>query len=117
MHSELHDKPLGTDQVSSIKIDDSISDFEWNLIQVAVGYGLLHPNIGTNNTDEMPWRSGTYHLSYSLAPHFLLFPRKGKAVNLKTIINMNGKNRINFRTATQNKTLEQLSLFKKGEES
>ena len=85
MKSSLLDKPLSTDQVSSIKIDDKISDKDWKLVQEAVGQGLLYPNIGPGNTDEMPWREGTFRLAYVFSPHFLLLPRRGKAVKIATI--------------------------------
>jgi hypothetical protein len=85
MHADLHKRPLTTDQITSVAIDDGISDSEWKLVRVAVGYGLLHPNVGTGNPDEMPWREGTFHLAYALAPHFLLLPRRGKSAKLNTI--------------------------------
>ncbi len=85
MCADLYDCPLTTDQVTSVAIDDGISDTDWNLVRVAVGHGLLHPNVGSGNPDEMPWREGVYHLAYALAPHFLLFPRRGKAAKLSTI--------------------------------
>ncbi len=85
MHDNLYGKPLTTDQVSSVTIDDSVSENDWKLIRVAVGYGLLHPNVGAGNPDEMPWREGTFHLAYILAPHFFLLPRRGKDVKLSTI--------------------------------
>lgn len=87
MHDDLHNVPLTTDQVASVTIDDTISDNDWNLICVAVGHGLLHPNVGSGNPDEMPWREGTFHLAYALAPHFLLLPRRGKAVKLNAVQN------------------------------
>ncbi|TRZ90092.1 MAG: hypothetical protein D4R88_04245 [Methanosarcinales archaeon] len=85
MRANLYDKPLTTDQISSVTIDNTVSDADWKLIRVAVGYGLLHPNIGSGNPDEMPWREGTFHMAYALAPHFLLLPRRGKAAKLTTI--------------------------------
>lgn len=85
MHDNLYGKPLSTDQVSSVTIDDSVSENDWKLICVAVGYGLLHPNVGAGNPDEMPWREGTFHLAYVLAPRFFLLPRRGKDVKLSTI--------------------------------
>jgi hypothetical protein len=85
MHADFHNKPVTTDQVTSVTIDDSVSEKDWKLIRVAVGHGLLYPNIGTGNPDEMPWREGTFHLAYALAPYFLLLPRRGKAVKLATI--------------------------------
>jgi hypothetical protein len=91
MHSELHAKPLTTDQVTSIKVPNAVSDRDWKLVCVAVGHGLLHPNVGPGNPDEMPWREGTFHLAYALAPHFLLLPTRGKAVNLNSIREAAGK--------------------------
>lgn len=85
MRANLHEKPLTTDQVTSIVLDDTISELEWKLVQVAVDHGLLHPNVGSGNTDEMPWKEGTFHLAYALAPHFLLLPRRGKPVKLTVI--------------------------------
>ncbi len=86
MHSTLHKKPLTTDQITSVVIDKGISDHHWKLVCVAVGHGLLHPNVNSGNPDEMPWREGTFHLAYAFAPHFLLLPRRGKAANLSTIL-------------------------------
>jgi hypothetical protein len=85
MRADLHDKPLTTDEVTSVQITDTISDKDWKLVCVAVGQGLLHPNIGSANPDVMPWREGTFHLAYALAPHFLLLPRRGKAATLTAI--------------------------------
>ncbi len=85
MRSELHERPLTTDQITSIRISEAVSDKEWKLVCAAVGHGLLHPNVGSGNPDEMPWREGTFHLAYALAPHFLLLPARGKAVNLDSI--------------------------------
>lgn len=85
MHADLHEKPLTTDQVTSVMIDDTVSEKDWKLVCVAVGHGLLHPNVGSGNPDEMPWREGTFHLAYALAPHFLLLPRRGKAAKLNAI--------------------------------
>ena len=86
MHANLHKKPLTTDQVTSVTLDKNVSDEHWKLMCVAVGHGLLHPNVGSGNPDEMPWREGTFHLAYAFAPHFLLLPRRGKAASLATIL-------------------------------
>ena len=85
MSWNFHKKPLTTDQITSVTIDNPVSDEDWRYVQVAVGNGLLYPNVGISNPDEMPWREGTFHLAYALAPHFLLIPRRGKAVKLSTI--------------------------------
>ncbi len=112
MHANLHEKLLTTDQVTSVTIDDTVSDVEWKLVQVAVGHGLLHPNIGSGDTDEMPWRAGTFHLAYALAPHFLLLPRRGDAVKLTAIKKFHG-----MKEKERNAIMkyEQLSLLDEGE--
>jgi hypothetical protein len=114
MRANLHKKRLTTDQISSVSIDETISEDEWKLVQVAVGNGLLHPNIGSGNTDEMPWRSGTFHLSYTLAPHFLLFPRRGDAVKLATIQKFHVMRPID-QAALMKLGHEQLSLLSDGD--
>ena len=81
MHANLHKRPLTADQVTSVTIDKNVSDEDWKLVCVAVGHGLLHPNVGSGNPDEIPWREGTFHLAYAFAPHFLLLPRRGKAAS------------------------------------
>jgi hypothetical protein len=116
MHDDLHKTALTTDQITSVKIDPTVTEHEWRLICVAVGHGLLHPNVNANNPDEMPVREGTFHLAYALAPHFLLLPRRGKSVKLSAV-------RAYDRMSDQARALEwksdfiQLKLFKdEGEE-
>lgn len=113
MHADLHKRPLTTDQITSVMIDGPISEKDWKLVRVAVGHGLLHPNVGSGNPDEMPWREGTFHLAYALAPHFLLLPRRGKAARLAAIQEFNGM------TAKQKESFlpsgySQLPLFPEG---
>jgi hypothetical protein len=86
MKRSLHESPLTTDQISSIRIDRSIDDYTWRLIKNAVMLGLLFPNTNANNPDEMPEREGTFHFAYILAPVFRLLPRRGKARSLRTVI-------------------------------
>jgi hypothetical protein len=113
MKSILYEKPLTTDQVTSIEINDSVSDETWKLIEVAVGHGLLHPNVGSGDTDEMPWKSGTFHLAYALAPHFLLLPRRGKSVKLSTITHYYEKMSEGEKKAFMRRGEMQLSMFDK----
>jgi hypothetical protein len=87
MRISLHKEPLSTDQVSSIIVDTTISDEQWNLIKSAVGLGLLYPNISTSNPDQMPERHGIFRLAYVLAPHFRILPRRGRARKLSSILN------------------------------
>ena len=86
MQHNLHDDLIGTDQISSIEIDKSITDKEWEVIKTAVGLGLLYPNINTNSSDQMPERKGIFRLAYVLAPHFRILPRKGKSISISRII-------------------------------
>jgi hypothetical protein len=48
--------------------------------------GLLFPNVGANNPDQMPDREGTFHLAYVLAPMYRLLPRRGRAHALRTML-------------------------------
>lgn len=116
MHAYFHEKPLTTDQVTSITIDDSISDEDWEIVRIAVGHGLLHLNVGAGNPDEMPWREGTFHLAYALAPYFLLLPRRGNATKLNTIKKFHEFNQ-DEKVAALKYGHEQLSMFDKGEGS
>lgn len=86
MQRVFHDMPLTTDQVTSIRIEKDISDNHWLLIQRAVELGLLYPNIGPQQRDEMPNREGTFHFAFILAPHFFLLPRRGHSRSLATIL-------------------------------
>jgi hypothetical protein len=91
MHDDLLGKPLTTDQVSSVTIDkDTVTEREWLLVQTAVSEGFLHPNVNPGNPDEMPWKEGTFHLAFILAPHFFLLPRQGKGQRLQIIQNYHG---------------------------
>ena len=115
MKADLFDKPLITDQISSVTVDDTISEKDWRLIQVAVGQGLLYPNISSGNPDEIPWREGTFHLAYILAPHFFLLPRHGKAKPLQ-IIQRYSCMKSDEKTKFIQTGEEQLSLFGEGDE-
>lgn len=114
MQVYLHEKPLTTDQVSSVTIDDTVSEKDWKLVKVAVGHGLLHPNVGSGDTDEMPWREGTFHLAYTLAPHFLLLPRRGKSVKLTAIKKFHEMTQ-KEKKAFMKYEYEQILLFEEGD--
>ncbi len=108
------ERPLTTDQVTSVTIDASISDKDWRLVCVAVGNGLLYPNLGSGNPDEMPWREGTFHLAYALAPRFLLLPRRGQAASLTAIERFYEKRQTEKEILTKDDH-DQLSLLDKGD--
>jgi hypothetical protein len=86
MQDELHNKKIGTDQISSIEIDCLINDQEWQIIKNAVSLGLLYPNVNSNNGDQMPIKTGVFRLAYVLSPNFKILPRKGKPVGLSRFI-------------------------------
>lgn len=116
MQANLHKRPLTTDQISSVTIDKNVTDECWKLVCVAVGHGLLHPNVGSANPDEMPWREGTFHLAYAFSPHFLLLPRRGKSTSLSTIL-QDTQNPSQSATMPLASDPNQLTLFNDGEES
>jgi len=81
----LHEEPLTTDQITSVTLSTQTDGEKWTLVRRAAGLGLLFPNVGVHNPDQMPEREGTFHLAYVLAPHFRLLPRRGKARKLETV--------------------------------
>lgn len=86
MRKTFHEQPLSTDHVSSISIENNITDKEWLLLRKAVQLGLLFPNVGPRQSGELPQREGTFHLAYILAPHFFLLPRRGHSRSLSAIV-------------------------------
>lgn len=82
----LYEYKLQPNQVYSFTINNNISDENWAIIKNAVALGLLYPNINRTNPDQMPIKSGDFHLAYIMAPHFRLFPRRGRRVSLNTIL-------------------------------
>lgn len=86
MHFSLYAKPVTTDQVSSFRLTSSSEHIYWPLIQHAVALGLLYPNLNTNHPDQLPQKSGTFHLAYVLAPLFRILPRRGKALALQSVL-------------------------------
>ncbi|CAM3720338.1 ORC-CDC6 family AAA ATPase [Pseudoalteromonas maricaloris] len=82
---------LGTDLAQSISVNNSISDDVWDAIKSAVDLGLLYPvaKKDSNHKNLFPDKEGDFCLANCLAPHFNLFPRVGRAVSLKTILNGN----------------------------
>lgn len=85
MRSRLHSEPLSTDQVTAFRFDTKAAEY-WPLIERAVGLGLLFPSVSPKQPDIVPQESGTFHMAAILAPHFRLLPRRGRALNLSTII-------------------------------
>jgi hypothetical protein len=79
MSFNLHHKPMTSDQISSVKVNPSTSDLDWDLIRAGVNLGLLFPNVNYGNPDELPDKDGQFRIAYVLSPAFNLLPRRGKA--------------------------------------
>jgi hypothetical protein len=86
MNHALHNEPLSTDQISSIRFDQRCTDDIWQLVIKAVQLGLLYPNLSANSPEYMPDHSGEFRLGYVLSPHFRILPRRGAARNLSIIL-------------------------------
>jgi len=56
------------------------------LAKHGVALGLLFPNVGAHNPDQLPEREGIFHLAYALAPYFFTMPRRENPVRLSTIL-------------------------------
>lgn len=83
---QLHKKPLQTDQVSAIAVDETIPELDWEAIKSAVGIGLLFPGTTPSRGDQMPEKSGVFHLPYVLAPNFRILPRRGKSRSWRNVL-------------------------------
>lgn len=81
----LHNQKLSTDLILSFKfnVDD---DVMWSVVADAIGLGLVRPIVERSNYDTLPVKSGVFRLSYILAPHFNLLPRRGSDVSLSSIL-------------------------------
>lgn len=93
MKSKVHDTPLTTEQIYSIKLNKEVSDEQWQMIKRAVANGLIYP---TDNASYLQYKEGTYRLAYVLCPYFLLLPRKGQAVSLNRICGGKSKPRVSM---------------------
>ncbi|GAC19483.1 ORC-CDC6 family AAA ATPase [Paraglaciecola arctica] len=91
---------LGSDLPQAIKLKNSIEDQTWEAIKSAVDLGLMYPVMkkDSNHKNLFPIKEGTFCLANCLAPHFNLFPRVGKAIDL-------------FNVMTPQKGNKQLGLF------
>ncbi|MEX0960314.1 MAG: hypothetical protein WDZ63_13615 [Burkholderiales bacterium] len=106
MRTSLHEGPLQTDQISSVHVDENVTDREWETVKLAVSLGLLFPNVNASSGDQMPERTGAFHLSYVLAPYFRIMPRRGKARRLSSMVRQKRVAR-----PGQPVSAEQLSIF------
>jgi hypothetical protein len=77
---------IGTDAVTTVRVDSRVSDRTWAAVMRACDLGLLYANVGWNNPDQWPIRSGYFHLAYVLAPHFRVLPRRGRSRSLALVI-------------------------------
>lgn len=85
MTASMRGNLLSTNQISSIRIDESINDAQWALVSNAVKLGLLYPNKDKDNPDHIPDRQGTFHLAYILAPYFRILPRRETSMSLRSL--------------------------------
>lgn len=83
-YRRLHSQPIGTDVAASIEIDEADSDV-WPLVRQAVAWGFMYPHFKDEKRPALPATEGQFRLSYTLAPHFSLLPRRGRSIRLKTI--------------------------------
>ena len=90
MKARLHKEPLSTDQITAFNFDANSSQW-WTLIERAVGLGLLFPNVSPKQPDIVPQSSGTFHMAAILAPCFKLLPRRGRSINLSSIMSSAGQ--------------------------
>lgn len=86
LSEDLHNKKIGTDQVSSISLDRRVDSETWDIVKYAVGIGLLFPNRNPNSPDIMPEIEGVFRLGYVFAPLFRIMPRRGKARHILSIL-------------------------------
>jgi len=79
---------LGSDLPQAIKLPNSIEDKTWEAIKSAVDLGLMYPVMkkDSNHKNLFPIKEGTFCLANCLAPHFNLFPRVGKAIDLFNVM-------------------------------
>ncbi|MFO0992047.1 MAG: hypothetical protein U1E67_08975 [Hyphomicrobiales bacterium] len=102
MHGLLHDRPLGTDNISSFTWEFGTDQTLDKAIRSAVGIGCVFPSINPKNPDRLPDFKGTFHIGFKFAPTFQILPRKGKSIPLESILN------------TDDKEERQLGLFLRG---
>lgn len=83
------EQKLGSDLPQAITIKGSINDVYWEAIKSAVDLGLMYPVVkkDTNHKNLFPSKEGDFCLAGCLAPHFNLFPRVGKAIDIVSILN------------------------------
>lgn len=81
----LIDRPLTTDQLSSVYCDDSLDSAVWRLVETAVGLGLLYP-VTRSGEGAITRKASEFRLAYVLAPHFTFLPRRGSARNIRTLL-------------------------------
>ncbi|GJE18251.1 ORC-CDC6 family AAA ATPase [Methylobacterium marchantiae] len=84
-HERLHSGLISTDLVISFSVEDSCPEKLWDTVLHGVAYGHLFPNWLSGRPDTLS-KIGTYRLSFCYAPHFYLYPTKGKAHSLTRIM-------------------------------
>ncbi len=82
----MHGKAIGTDTVTSVKVDRGTPKEVVLLLREACGIGMFYANVTPDNPDPQPRDDAVYHLAYVLAPHFKLLPRRGRHRSLASIV-------------------------------
>lgn len=103
----LHASSISTDVVVSFTVDEDCPDTLWDVVRLGIAYGHIFPNWATSRPDSLT-KAGTYRLSFCYAPHFHLYPIRGRAHSLKKISNQSS---LNYSLPTQSVTDEQMDLF------
>ncbi|MEQ8300127.1 MAG: hypothetical protein RH945_06250 [Hyphomonas sp.] len=86
---QIHDSKISTDVVASFSIPRTIDPATWAIVKEGIAYGYIFR--ADKNVLPTFDPTGTYRLAYALCPHYDLFPRKGKARSLSSIIRSSQK--------------------------
>lgn len=83
------DLPLGTDQHSSILIEETDGMAIQNMVKMAVQLALLIPDQEQTRNGPDAMCIGKFHMAFVLAPLFRIPPRRGKAARLSSVLAFN----------------------------
>lgn len=82
---QLHAAPIGTDVPASVRIRPADTEI-MPLVKDAVAWGFMYPHFKDERRPALPAVEGEFRLSYTLAPKYSILPRRGRIVQLKTIL-------------------------------
>lgn len=85
LEHSLHRERISTDVIGSFRVDADTSEALWAIIKAGVAHGFIFPN--TNDRQQpLVEKKGSFRLSFSLAPKFNLYPRRGAARKLQGML-------------------------------